>query len=74
MRHIFAGSAQLLLFNPLVGGVIEVLVLVQTWTAILQALRTGRPLQLEWRLWLGLALALIPPAVSLQNYLSAWHP
>jgi eukaryotic-like serine/threonine-protein kinase len=73
-RHLFASSDHLLLFNPLVGGVIEVLVLVQTWTALLQALRTGRPLQLEWKLWLGLGLALIPPAVSLQNYLSAWHP
>jgi eukaryotic-like serine/threonine-protein kinase len=73
-RHLFASRDHFLLFNPLVGGVIEVLVLVQSWTAILQALRTGRPLQLEWRLWLGLGLALIPPAVSLQNYLSAWHP
>jgi hypothetical protein len=41
---------------------------------VLQAWRASRPLGREWRLWLGIALALIPPVVDLGRYLQGWTP
>jgi len=52
-------------YVPILGGAIEVLVLVLAWTALLEALRRDRDLSRERALWGGLALAVAPPALEL---------
>ncbi len=52
-------------YIPLLGGAILVAVLFFFWCAVLEAWRTSRPLRREPLLWLGAALALIPPLIEL---------
>lgn len=61
-------------YVPLVGGLLELSVVFFVWLGVLEAWRTGRPLQREPRLWAGLALALVPPMVELARYIAAWRP
>ena len=61
-------------YTPLVGGLIEVVGLYVFWTAMLECRRTDRPLRREPLLFIGMALALIPPAAELVLWLSAWQP
>ena len=61
-------------YLPLIGGLIEVVALLLLWVSILQAWRTARPLHREPALWLGFALALVPPIAEFLVYLSRWHP
>jgi eukaryotic-like serine/threonine-protein kinase len=61
-------------YIPIVGGLIELAALLFAWMALLEAWRTQRPLIREGSLWLGLALALIPPVVDLARYLWSWTP
>jgi hypothetical protein len=58
-------GAPLSSYLPVLGGLLEVSVLYVVLLALLESLRRHRPLQREWRLWLGLFLALIPPASQL---------
>jgi hypothetical protein len=51
-------------YAPVLGGVLELLMVYLVWMAVLEARRTGRSLRREPVLWLGVALALLPPAVS----------
>jgi predicted Ser/Thr protein kinase len=55
---------ELVNYVPVLGGVLELVMVYLVWSAVLEALRTKRPLTREPVLWLGLALSLIPPAVS----------
>jgi serine/threonine-protein kinase len=41
---------------------------------ILEAWRCGRPLYREPLLWLGFALAVVPPVSEFVIYLSRWAP
>ncbi len=52
-------------YIPVLGGAILVAVLYFFWCAVLEAWRTSRPLRREPLLWLGAALAVIPPVVEL---------
>jgi serine/threonine-protein kinase len=61
-------------YVPLLGGMLELAVVFLAWMAVLEAWRTQRPLQREPRLWLGLAIALLPPVASLFDYLRTWRP
>jgi hypothetical protein len=61
-------------YVPILGGLLEMAVLFLAWTAVLQAWRTSRPVQRELKLWVGLALALIPPVFDLAEYLRHWKP
>ena len=61
-------------YVPILGGLIEVAALLLFWTAVLQGLRRSRPLAREAWLWLGMLMALVPPAWDLASYLSSWHP
>jgi len=69
-----AGHAPIAAYFPLAGGVLEVGVLFCVWVAVLEAWRTKRPLRHEPALWVGTALALVPPAVELVVYLVTWQP
>jgi hypothetical protein len=59
---------------PILGGLLELATVFFAWMAVLEAWRTQRPLRREAGLWLGLGLALIPPAVELGRYVQAWRP
>jgi eukaryotic-like serine/threonine-protein kinase len=54
----------LLVYIPILGGVLELGMVYLVWTAVLEALRTQRPLRREPLLWLAALCSLLPPAVS----------
>lgn len=58
---------------PVLGWLIELVTLFFFWVAVLKAWRAARPLRREPRLWVGLGLALLPPAVNLLADLLAWR-
>jgi serine/threonine-protein kinase len=51
-------------YVPVLGAVLELMVLFWVWLAVLESRRTARPLRREPMLWVGLGLALLPPAVE----------
>ncbi len=59
-----AHPTDLVNYVPVLGGVLELVMVYLVWSAVLEALRTERPLLREPVLWLGLALSLVPPVVS----------
>ena len=74
-RHVLAPrGAFWTAYVPIVGGVLELAIVFLAWTAVLQAWRASRPLRREPRLFVGLALALVPPVVDLAGYLQRWRP
>jgi eukaryotic-like serine/threonine-protein kinase len=52
-------------YLPVLGGLLEISVLYVFLLALLESLRRHRPLLREWKLWVGLFCALIPPAWQL---------
>lgn len=52
-------------YIPVLGGVLELMVLFAVWLAVLESRRTSRPLHREPKLWAGLGFSLLPPAVEL---------
>ena len=60
-------------YIPVLGGVLELVMVYLVWMTVLEALRTGRSLRREPVLWLGAALSLVPPAISFVRML-AGHP
>jgi hypothetical protein len=59
------GAAAVVSYIPVIGGCLELLMLVRFWDAALEAGQTARSLAREPLLWLGLALALFPPTYNL---------
>jgi len=51
-------------YIPVFGAVLELMVLYLVWLAVLESRRTARPLRREPLLWIGLGIALFPPAVE----------
>jgi serine/threonine-protein kinase len=60
-----AGVGTVVIYVPVLGGVLELVMLYRFWDAVLEARRTARSLAREPLLWLGLALALFPPTYHL---------
>jgi hypothetical protein len=56
-----AGAPIIANYMPVIGGVLEFIMLHRFWTAVLEARRKRRPLVKEPLLWIGLVLALLPP-------------
>jgi hypothetical protein len=54
----------LVIYIPILGGMLELAMVYLVWVAVLEALRTSRPLRREPWLWLGALISLVPPAVS----------
>ena len=52
-------------YVPVVGGTLELVMVYRFWDAVLEARRTTRSLAREPLLWVGLALALVPPTYHL---------
>jgi serine/threonine protein kinase len=61
-------------YAPLLGGLLEVVTLYLFFFSMLQAWRCSRPLRREPLLFLGMLLALLPPAADLVSYLKHWTP
>jgi serine/threonine-protein kinase len=68
------GLQPALAYVPILGGLLETVTLFFAWVVVLQAWRASRPLYREWRLWLGLALALVPPVRDLLSFLGRSGP
>jgi serine/threonine-protein kinase len=58
---VLAGAPTVASYMPVLGGVLEFMMLHRFWTAVLEARRKRRPLTREPLLWAGLCLALLPP-------------
>ncbi len=57
-----AGAGAIVTYAPVLGGVLELMMLQRFWDAALEARRTSRLLSREPLLWVGLGLSLFPPA------------
>jgi serine/threonine-protein kinase len=54
----------LMIYVPILGGVLELAMVYLVWTAVLEAELSGRRLRRERALWLATAASLIPPIIS----------
>jgi len=63
------GADLVVLYVPVVGGLMELAVLYYVWLALLEAARTARKVTREWTLWFGFWLALVPPSLELITYI-----
>jgi serine/threonine-protein kinase len=59
------GAGNLVTYVPVVGGVLELVMLYRAWDVVLEAQRTARSLAREPLLWVGVALSLWPPTYHL---------
>ncbi len=59
-------------FVPLLGGALEIVCLALFWSAVLEARRTSRPLAREWRVWVGMGVALVPPVQATLEWLAGF--
>ena len=55
----------LVIYIPILGGVLELAMVYLVWVAVLECLRTSRPFRREPWLWAGALISLIPPVVSM---------
>ena len=68
------GGGAVVTYVPVIGGVLELVMLYRFWDAVLEARRVARSLGREPLLWLGLLLALFPPAYHLTLLARALGP
>lgn len=68
------GQRWLSVVIPVLGGPLEFLAFYLFWVLLVEASRSGRSLAGAWKLWLGLVLALIPPAHNFLHFLWVWTP
>ena len=56
------------------GAGLEIATLFFVWVSILQCWRRSRPLYREPLVWIGFALAIVPPFIELLVYQMSWQP
>ncbi len=61
-------------YIPIAGAAIEIAALYYLWITILKCWRVSRPLRREPLLWIGFAIALLPPVANLVTDLMKWNP
>jgi len=61
-------------YMPVVGGILELIMVYLTWMAVLEAQRTRRPLRREPLLWVAVALSLVPPVISIGRIILGLPP
>jgi len=64
----------LVIYIPVLGGMLELAMVYLVWVAILEALRTSRLLLREPWLWLGALISLFPPVISFARLLRGGQP
>jgi eukaryotic-like serine/threonine-protein kinase len=64
----------IVIYIPILGGMLELFMVYLVWVAVLEALRVSRPLRREPWLWLGALISLIPPVVSSYRLLVGGQP
>lgn len=64
----------LVTYIPILGGILELGMVYLVWVAVLEALRTSRPLRREPWLWLAVAISLVPPAISSLRLIAGGRP
>ena len=69
-----AGARNAVAYIPVIGGVLELIMVYRAWDAVLEAQRTARSLAREPLLWVGLALSLFPPTYHLALVARAFWP
>jgi hypothetical protein len=62
------------IYMPILGGILELAMVYLVWVAVLEALRTSRPLRREPWLWLASAISLVPPAISSLRLMAGGQP
>lgn len=68
------GPGVLVRYMPIGGGLVELVLLVVLWTAVLESLlRHQNPFRNMW-LWAGGVLMVIPPSIELTHYIRSWRP
>ncbi len=61
-------------FGPVLGGLLETACLAVFWMGQLERARRGLTIPQAWPLTAWMALALVPPIVTLASYLQNWRP
>ena len=69
-----AGAPRIVNYIPVLGGILELVLLYLVFMTLLEAQRVGRRFRDEPLLWLGLVLGLIPPIYSFLQTLSSAAP
>lgn len=69
-RLFLLDGSPLAAFVPVLGGVVELVTLWFFWATLLEMQRTHRPWLQEWRLWVGLFFALIPPVADMAHHVA----
>ena len=64
----------LVIYIPILGGMLELAMVYLVWVAVLECLRTSRPLRREPWLWVGALISLVPPVVSSFRLLRGGQP
>jgi serine/threonine-protein kinase len=75
--HLLLESTSLrsvVIYIPILGGMLELGMVYLVWVAVLEALRTSRPLRREPWLWLGALVSLLPPLISSFRLLRGGQP
>jgi hypothetical protein len=68
------GWRPLVAYIPILGGILELVMVYLVWVAVLEALRTARPLRREPWLWLGALISLLPPVISSLRVIGGGQP
>jgi serine/threonine-protein kinase len=68
------GAVQVASYVPVLGGVLELLMVYQVWLGVLESRRTGRRLREERLFWVAVAVSLFPPVVSFARMLAGHAP
>ncbi|MEL6547386.1 MAG: serine/threonine-protein kinase, partial [Myxococcota bacterium] len=69
VRLVFLDGFAIAAFVPVLGGLVELVTLWFFWATLLEIQRIQKPWRREWRLWLGLGLALIPPVLDMGRHI-----
>ena len=74
LRVVLLEGTAVAAFAPVRGGMVELVTLWFFWSTLLEMQRRRRPWLSEWRLWVGMLFALVPPVFEMANHVLSWLP
>lgn len=74
LRAVLPTSSALFGVVSVFGGLVEATTLFFFWQTLIELRRVRRPVRRELSLWLGLALALVPPTHRALTHWASWSP